>query len=249
MRSVVVALSGPSGSGKTSVSEHLVRTLGWSWLDEAYYRLRPRPSLKILAQDRLRALELRLLDEEARRFAEARELAGRGRTVVLDTGFLDPVVYTAGLYALRLATPATWRAVRRHALALARRRRLGVADLTVRLAVPVPTRRRRAADDPRGHPRAFRQRHENVGEIEGALLTPRLEQALPGRFRRLRAVAPVATVAERIRRAARRTTPLRDPYRAAARAIQALERLPEPGASRHASGNLKRRTLPPPRSR
>lgn len=247
LRGVVVALSGPSGSGKSTVAAALARRRRWARLDEAYYRLRPRPGLSVVSQARLRALERRLLDEEARRFLEARSLASTGRTVVADTGFLDPVLYTAGLLVLDLATAATFRAVFRHARRLALRRRLGLADLSVVLSVPAATRRARVERDPTGHPRAFRPRHEAVGRVETTLLVPRLRRELPKRIRLVRAGDSVESVAGRVGAAAARTGPISDPCAAAIRALDGLERVPALRAALGRSGNLKRRT-PSPRA-
>jgi len=245
MRSVVVALTGPSGAGKSTVVRALAREPGWVALDEAFYRLRPRPSLRFRSQRGLLALERRLLAEEGRRFREARELARLGRTVVADTSFLDPATYTAGLLVLRLASADTFAATIDAAERQARAGRLGVPDLTVRLSVPPATRRRRTELDPEGHPRAFRARHEAVGRVETELLVPALAAALPGRVRIVRADRPAQEVASKVRDLATRVRPLREPSAAARRVLEALVRLPTVRAASLASGNLKRRTLPP----
>lgn len=245
MRSVVVALTGPSGAGKSTVTRALASEPGWVALDEAFYRLKPRPSLRFRSQRGLLALERRLLAEEGRRFREARELARRGRTVVADTAFLDPATYTAGLLLLGLASPGTFAATLRAAEGEVRAGRLGVPDLTVRLAVPPATRRHRTELDPQGHPRAFRARHEAVGRVEAERLLPALAAALPGRVRVVRADRPAEQVAARVRGLVARARPLEDPSAAARRALEALLRLPALRAASRASGNLKRRTLPP----
>jgi predicted kinase len=245
VRAIVVAVSGPSGSGKSTVAATLARRFGWARVDEAFDRIRPRPSLRFASQDRLLALELRLLDEEARRFEEAWALALAGRTVVADTPFLDPVSYTAGLLVLGLATPASFRTIVGRAQALARQRRLGLPDLTAHLSVAATTRRSRAAGDTARHPRAFRERHESVGQVEAALLVPWWRGRLPGRMRVVRAADPAASIAERIRRTASRTAPARDPCGAAARALEALSRLPAIRLALDGSGNLKKGTPSP----
>jgi thymidylate kinase len=222
VRSIVVAVTGPSGAGKTTVVGALVRRFGWEPLDEAYYRLRPRPSLRFGSMASLRALEARLLREEARRYGEALAVARLGRTVVADTGFLDPVSYTAGLVAAGLATPAALRSIAQNARRLAERGALGLPDVLVRLAGPVELRRRRVEADPRGHPRAFRARHEAVGTAETEAIVPALARQFPGRVRVVPATAPVLVVAARVRSAVARTRPLRDPSRAALRAIEAI---------------------------
>jgi len=245
VRSTVLALIGPSGSGKSATAAVLARRFGWATLDEAYYRLTPRPRLTWTSPAALRALELRLVDEEARRFGEARRLVAEGRTVVADTSFLDPVGYTAGLLALGQATPRTFRAVVARARHLAAARRLGVPDLTVRLAVAAATRKERAAGDPTRHPWALRARHEAVGRLETSVLVPCLRRALAGRLRTVRAGAPVEAVAERIRAVAEGTTPLHDPYTAAVRTLDALVRAPWGRRGPASSGNLKRGTPSP----
>lgn len=242
MRAVVVALAGPSGAGKTTVVRALAELGGWTPIDEAFYRLRPRPSLRFASQRELLRLERRLLAEEGRRYREARELSELGRPVVADTGFLDPVSYTAGLLALGLASATTFHAT----LAAARREAeaggLGVPDLAVRLAVAGATRQRRTSLDPTGHPRAFRARHEAVGRVESDAVTPALARVLPGRVRIVPAEGAADDVARRVEALAARTRPLRDPGAAALRALEAIDRLAGTWAAAAAKGNLKRRT-------
>jgi len=245
MRSVVVALTGPSGAGKSTVTRLLARRPGWVALDEAFYRLRPRPSLRFRSQPELLALERRLLTEERRRFREAQRLAHRPRTVVADTSFLDPATYTAGLRVLGLASASTFASTIRTALRAAETGRLGVPDLTVRLAVAPATRRRRTELDPAGHPRAFRARHEAVGRAEEATIAPALAAALPGRVRVVPADRRPEQIAAQVRALVARTRPLRDPSSAAVRALRAVARLPALRSAVRASGKVKNRTLPP----
>ena len=248
-RAVIVAVAGPSASGKSTVVDAAARRYDWVSLDEAYYRLPRRPRLIWSSERELCRLELRLLGEEARRFVEARSWAARGRTVVVDTPFLDPVAYTAGLFQLGLARWATLDAVLSRARALAEHRRLGVADLTVVLAVPVATRRARAARDPLRHPEQLRARHEAVGRAEAVVALPCLRLAAPGRVRALRAVGPAGSIAARLRAAVAGTSPLRDPCAAALRALEALRRRAGRRRPPAARGNLKKGTLPPQRPR
>jgi len=245
VRSVVVALGGASGSGKSTVAAALARELGASVVDEAFYRLHPRPSLALGSPERLGSLEGRLVEEEARRYRDAQALAGSGRTVVADTSFLDPVSYTVGLALLGLADARTLGRVLDRALGLARTGRLGVPDLTVYLSVPARTRRRRVALDTVGHPAAYRDRHERVGAIERTILLPWLARALPGRVRSARGDGPVEAVVRRVRHALGRARPLGDPCRAAVRVLEGFSRLSQVSGS----GNLKRGALParPPR--
>jgi thymidylate kinase len=239
VRSVVVAIGGPSGAGKSTLTAALAERFGWSPLDEAYYRLRPRPSLRIGSRRALVTLERQLLAEEARRYQEAQRLAREGRLVVADTGFLDPVTYTAALYALGIADRASFRDVVVRARALARRGELGAPDLTVHLVVPAPVRRTRVLADPKGHPRAFRARHEAVGQLDDRLLLPWIARRFPGRVRLLPAVSSVETLARRVHAAAGRARPLRDPCAAAERLLATLDRLPMRPPALGAAGNLK----------
>lgn len=245
MRAIIVALAGSSASGKTTVAATLARRYRWARIDEAFDRLRPRPSLRFDSQAQLVRLELRLLDEEARRFREARTLALGGRVVVADTPFLDPVAYTVGLRVLGLASAATFRTVVGYARRLALQRRLGLPDLTIRLTVSAATRRARAAGSPARHPRAFQERHERVGEAEEAILARWWAARSPGRTRVIRARGPTTSTAERIQRAARQAIPVRDPCLAAARVLEELARLPAGRPVVDGRVNLKKGTQPP----
>jgi hypothetical protein len=227
VRAPVVALAGPSGSGKSTAVALLARRRGWVPLDEAYYRLRPRPALAIPTQRAIVRLELRLLEEESRRFRAARELSEGGRTVVADTPFLDPVEYTAGLRALGLASLTTLRAVARRARALASADALGVPDVTVHLLATASARRARVERDPLGHPRAFRDRHEAVGRAATNVLLPWLRRRYPRSVRVVRASATPPVVADRVRAVVARAVALSDPCRDAVRRIDGLLRLPE----------------------
>jgi AAA domain len=239
---VVVALGGPSGSGKSTAARLLAQRTGWVRLDEAYDRLVPRPSLEYGSERELRALELRLVDEEARRYRDALREARRGRTVVADTGFLDPVAYTAGLFVLGGATAATFRAVLRRAGALAARGELGLADLTVYLSVGARTRLARASRDPVRHPPALRPRHERVGRVDATLVRACLAAAAPGRVLGVSSAATAASVADTVARLAGRTTPLPDPPRAVATALDELARRSKLGPASVAPGNLMKAT-------
>jgi len=240
VRSIVVALSGPSGAGKSTTAAQLGQQYGWAPLPEAYDRLRPRPALTWASETTLRRLELRLLREEARRFGEARSIAATGRTVIADTSFLDPVEYTAGLRLIDLASPATFDTVVARARALVGERRLGLPDLTVQLAVSAGARRGRAARDPRRHPPALRPRHEAVGRAEESVLVPTLRRLFPRRFAVVDGTAPPATAARRIALLARTVSPLPDPFRAAARALEAIDRAARPRAGPGRSGKVKK---------
>jgi len=242
---ILVALSGPSGAGKSTVAAALARRDRWAKVDEAFDRLVPAPDLRFASQRELRRLELRLLGEEARRFAEARRWVRAGQTVVADTPFLDPVGYTAGLFVLGLASVSTFRAVVQRARGLARDGQLGVPDLTVELCVASTTRLARAARDAARHPAVLRDRHEAVGAVDGAILLPWWQHRFPGRVRMVGAERQVDLVAERVRALASRTAPLRDPCGAGARALEALVRLPALREPLDRSGKVKKGTPSP----
>lgn len=135
-------------------------------LAEAFDRLRPAPRLTFDGADGLRALEVRLLGEEQRRYAEALRRAAAGRTVLLDTGFIGPLTYTTALARMdpRLRGVAEDLCDRaRRALA---RGAWGMADRTVYLDLPERLARDRARRSPAAHPAALRDRHAEVGRWE-----------------------------------------------------------------------------------
>lgn len=236
MRAPIVALTGPSATGKSTTATALAGRRGWVRLDEAYDRLRPTPALTWANEAGLRRLEFRLVREEARRYAEARQRSAQGQAVVADTAFLDPVVYTAGLCLLGLADPATYRAVSGLARALARKGRLGLPDLTVRLRVSPRTRAQRAARDPEHHPPALRARHEAVGRLVRQMLERPLHRGTEARRGpTVRATGSPQAVARRIAALARRSRPRGDPAAVLERTVRALDRVV-------AAGNLKKAT-------
>jgi hypothetical protein len=237
VRAPIVALSGPSAAGKSTTARELGEAFGWARLDEAYDRLRPVPSLTWSDERGLLRLELRLLAEEVRRYAEARRLSRAGRPVVADTSFLDPVLYTAGLRVRGLASERTFSSLIAEATRCARAGRLGLADLTVRLEVPRAVRHRRARGDPDRHPVRLRQRHEEVARAVARELVPLLLRgAEVVRSPAVRATGRAGTVAREVRDLARAVRPRREPERAAVRALAALERAVA------AAGNLKKAT-------
>jgi len=244
-RPLVVALAGASASGKSTVSSLLAERGGGRRLPEAYDRLVPRPSLRYRSQPALRALELRLLAEEARRFHEARRATRAGRRVVADTGFLDPVAYTTGLLVLGQATAATAEAVLAEAARLVARRRLGLPDLTVYLQVPPRERRRRARLDPKARPPDLQARHDRVGAVEARIFRRCLARAAPGRVRTLRADGTAAPVADRVERLLAAARPLDDPVAAAATALAELRRHPAVARALGRSPKVKKATLSP----
>jgi AAA domain len=241
----VLAVSGGSGAGKSTVARTLERDHGWVRLAEAYDRLRPRPDLEPSGQATLRSVELRLLAEEGRRFREALGHAGRGRSVVVDTSFLDPVAYTAGLLVTGEASPATFRAVVARARGQIARGELGLPDLTCYLRTSERTRRRRASGDPVRHPERLRDRHERVGRLDASLVRAALARGAPGRVRGVRASGRPARLARVLAAAASGVAPLADPSSAAARALVALLGDPAIRTALAGWGNLKKATLSP----
>jgi thymidylate kinase len=232
----VVALEGASGAGKSTAARRVARSLGGVRLAEAYRRLRPVPSLALGTPTALARLEARLLREEARRYVEARRCADGGRTVIADTGFLGPLSYSRALVALGLA-PASLPGPLFHA---ADRRltagRWGLPDLIVYLSVPERTLRQRVADDARGHPRTWADRHAAAGRIERLLYARALAPCLGPHLVMVRASGPPADVARRIVRTVR-ARPAGPVDRALARTVlRALARypLPVPSAGRPA---------------
>ena len=229
MRSIVVAVSGPSASGKSTTVAQLALEFGWRPVEEAYYRLSPRPRLIWGTPSGLERLERRLLEEEARRFREVRSLARRGPPIVLDTDCLDPVEYTAGLVGAGLAQPGTFREIVGRARALARGRRLGVADLTVVLSVPPATRRARASADPARHPAALRRRHEEVAQVVRRTVVPVCRGVLGPRLRVVGAEGSPKAVAGIVHRAAASVRALSDPCGTATQLLEALLERVSPG--------------------
>jgi len=244
-RGVVVALCGASGSGKSTVTRAVARAPGWVRLEEAFDRLHPRPRLEPATQADLRAVELELLAEEARRFREARKQTALGRSVVADTHFLDPVAYTAGLLVSGEASPATFLAVVARTRALIARGVLGLPDLTCYLVTSTDLRRRRASQDPARHPEPLRARHERIGRFDAKVVRSCLAEGAPGRVLGVRGVAPARAIAEHLRQTASRVDPLEDPAAASRRALTALLHHQVIRSALGGSGNLKRATLSP----
>ncbi|MGI0070553.1 MAG: AAA family ATPase [Thermoplasmata archaeon] len=194
----VVAVDGPSAVGKTVAVRTVAAAVGGSVLPEAYRRLDPVPSLDFRNPVELVELERALLEEEARRFVEARARARAGATVIVDTGFLGPLTYTWGLVQ-RGDVP---RSVLPPLLALARRLgargRWGLPDVEIYLDAPAATCAARARADPAGHPAALARRHRAVGTRERRFYRERLGPVLGARLQWLRATAPARTVAAHV---------------------------------------------------
>lgn len=170
MRGAIIALEGPSAVGKTTTARALAERLGVPYLDEAWRRLRPRPSLRFRSRGELLGLERRLLAEESRRFRQARRLAATRPAVIVDTGFFGPLSYSAGLAALstRLDVRAPLAV---DAVALLAEGQWGGADLTYYLDAPVGALDERQAGSPVTHPVDLAVRHRRVADTERALWT------------------------------------------------------------------------------
>ncbi|MGA8091020.1 MAG: hypothetical protein WB984_00755 [Thermoplasmata archaeon] len=234
-RGRLIAVEGRSAAGKTTLVRAAARKLGWQPLEEAFDRLDPAPSLEYRSPRELLLLEGTLLAEESRRYREARRLCARGRTVLADTGFLGPLMYTRGLVDLGRAPASVGRTVERSARSLVRRRALGLPDLTVYLETTPSERARRARADPNRHPSILFRRHEAVGGVERRYFEEEFPAARPDRFRTLRARSkPLALVP-----ALRALVEAADPppaSRADALALVSLLRLPAPDGRRKNGG-------------
>ncbi len=234
----MIAVEGPSGAGKSEAVRRAAATLGAVALPEAVERLRPRPSIDFRSLTELRRLERRLLDEEGRRFRDARRLAGQGRVVLADTGFLGPISYTAGLVELGLAPRPLLDELIARAAESAVGGAWGLPDVVVVLRTPARLRQRRAASDPLGHPAALRARHERVGRREARRLRAALAPVLGREFRSISGTGRPEDVAARLVRLAARST-ARPPSRT--EALRVLARLATfgVGASRRSSARRR----------
>ena len=225
MRGRVVALEGPSAAGKTATAQRWAARGHGVAIAEAYARLRPRPSLALGSPAHLRALELALLREDARRLRAARRRAAAGSTVLLDTGALGPLTYTAGLVRLGAADPRLLDRLLREAAALRGRGGWSLPDAVVFLETPVAGRRRRAALDPAHHPAPLRSRHARVGAWEARFYRSTLAPLLGRRFLRVAGRGPPDEVAERVAAAIARGPASRTPPALELRVLAALARV------------------------
>lgn len=194
----LVAIEGPSASGKTSVARALAGSLGGVVLDEAFDRLGRAPSLEIASAETLQETERTLLEEDARRYVEARATREAGRAVVLDTGLLGPLAYSYGLRELGLASSDLVTDLARQSERYLEAARFGLPDLTVYLDVSEETAEWRAGLDPDGHPSVLFPRHRHVARVERQLYLHGFPRYLPGRFASADGEGAVARVAERI---------------------------------------------------
>jgi hypothetical protein len=206
-----VAVEGASASGKTTAVETAARGAGWTFLPEAYRRIVPSPSLEFHSPAELVDLELRLLQEDARRYTEARARAETGATVLADTGFLGTLTYTWALLAAGAAPRSALSSVVKRARSLHALRQLDLADGYVYLDTPAPVRASRARADPTGHPVELATRHARIGDLERGFYRDRFAPLLGHRFRSVSGSGPVRVVARRVRDATRSTA--EEPFR------------------------------------
>ena len=193
----LVALEGASGVGKSTLARLLRDRWGWGTLAEAFSRLRPVPGLEFGSSEELIAIEETLLEEECRRYREARRRCRRGEDVVADTGFLGPLTYTAGLVALGRAPSSALRAVRRKVQVRFSLGELGWPDGILYLDLAPAELRRRSVRDPVGHPEPLAARHRAVGRFERAFYLRILAPLWPGRVVLVPATASPSVVAWR----------------------------------------------------
>ncbi|HTP54516.1 MAG TPA: hypothetical protein VML94_06120 [Thermoplasmata archaeon] len=237
-RPVVVAIEGISGAGKSTLVARAAAEFGWSPLAEAYDRLDPRPAIGVRTPPALARIERRLLDEERRRFENARALVRHGATVLADTGFLGPLTYTAGLAALGVVPRPMTTALLARTRRWARAGRWGAPDAIVYLATRAPTRRRRAKRDPARHPPALAVRHERVGLLEERFYATTVTRLLPGRLLRLDGERPIDRLVPALGRIVRRAVPLADRARTALRLLDGFAEFPsEERPPRAGAGN------------
>ncbi len=166
---MTLAIEGPSGAGKSTLARDLTRALGAVLVDEAYERVRPRPSLDFGDAEGLMKLEARLQVEEGRRYREAESFARAGRNAVLDTACFGPLTYTAGLAAEDAGFARTGRALLRAARRSVAASTLGLPDRVLYLDVPVRTAAHRSAARSNPPSRAMVERHARIGRFERAL--------------------------------------------------------------------------------
>ncbi len=219
----VVALEGVSAAGKTTVAGALGRREGWTVVPEAFRRLDPSPSLDFGSPEELLRLEERLLEEDARRFREARAAARSGATVLADTGFLGPLTYVAGLVALGLAPTPVLSALRERADALGSTGAWGLPDGVVWLEASARDRERRAAGDPEGHPTALAERHAAVGSYERRLYARAIGPLFGPRFVTVPADGRPAAVARRADAAVRAVVRARSRLPSVAEVVALIE--------------------------
>jgi AAA domain len=194
----LVAVEGASAAGKTTAVTAAARRRGWTALPEAYRRLDPPPSLEFRNAKEVAALERRLLDEEARRYAEARALVRDGATVLADTGFLGPLTYTWALVSMGATPRSSLVGLIDAARSLRARRRWGLPDAVVYLDTPKAVRAARTRRDPAGPTARLAARHAHVGDRERGFYRERLAPLLGPAFASVSGDASASVVARRL---------------------------------------------------
>jgi thymidylate kinase len=239
----LIALEGLSGAGKSTVSRALARALGGTQVEEAYWRLSPRPSLDFAGDKELLRLERRLVREEFRRYAEAVRLMRQGDDVVLDTDLFGPLTYVRGLEMLGRAGPAVLAKLADQYREGLLRHRWAPPDLTVYLRVSEATAQRRAVRSRRRHPQRWQARHLAVGRTERRLYTDQLSPILGRRWYPVAATVPVAVVVARV---VRRITTKMPPGRPSpALGLRLLHAILQRSANNHPNAETQRRSRRP----
>ncbi|MFZ0698899.1 MAG: hypothetical protein WAN74_01720 [Thermoplasmata archaeon] len=194
----IVAVEGPSAAGKSAVASAAGALRAGATLPEAYVRLGRRVPLEYRSSTQLVRIERRLLREDVRRWHEARRVAGRGRTVYLDTGVLGTLTYTWGLVELGRAGPAALDAILGSVDRAVRAGRIGLPDRTAFIDTPPALRRRRARRSPEGHPARSDDLHARVGRLERSLWLDRWARLLGDRLVRIDGSESMARIAHRL---------------------------------------------------
>lgn len=239
----IVALEGRSGAGKSTVAAALGARLGWPVIAEAYDRIPPPKTLAFRTLCGLRAIEERLLEEDGRRYVEARALASGGTGVVLDTGFLGTLTYCSGIRASFGPAFDLVAHVRRRLGELFAAGLWGLPDLHVYLDVSEAVATRRAARAPASHPAALRRRHEAVGGEERTFFTRRLPRAFPGGVLVVPAEGAVGPLVERLAESLLRRRPRPPPTATVvSRVLASVEGAPR---SARRSAIVKKASRPP----
>ncbi|MCI4349337.1 MAG: AAA family ATPase [Thermoplasmata archaeon] len=206
-----IAVEGPSGVGKTTVSRALARRLRARWIREAYDRVTPRLSLDVASPEALLRLERRFLREETRRYTEAARKGPHQKIVVLDTGFLGPATYTAGLAVRSDKLRAPARRIVDSANVLVRTGRLGLPELTIYLEVGRPELRRRNQKALRSHPARWQLRHLQVARFERRFWGEAVRRRYPGGVWFVRATGRPSSIVDGLEQRISRWKPVRPP--------------------------------------
>ena len=220
----LIAVEGPSRVGKSSIVREVGTLRGWPIVREAFDLIDPPPSLDFRSGDELLAIEARLVEEESRRYLEARRLAAHGQPVLLDTGFFGPLTYTIGLRTLGLAPATAPARVAAHLRRRWRRRAWGVPDAHVWLSAPSTTLSRRWSRSPNRPPRVVVERHWAVARVERRVLAAEVRPRMPSRVAFLPADGPIARTGERLARFAASIAPLAESHRLSGELLSRLSK-------------------------